>query len=180
MLTVVLGGARSGKSRYAQSLCDAGPVVYIATAVPGDDADMKRRIAKHQEMRPAAWTTVEEPLNIAEAVTAASLGAAVIVDCVTIWLSNALWVHRNLNADALEEAVLHAVDGLIAATVRRDVIAVSNEVGSGTIPEHPVSRSFRDLQGFVNQRLAREANRVVLVVAGLPLILKDTTDTVVN
>ena len=96
-----------------------------------------------------------------------------IVDCVTVWLSNLLWEYRAMTSNAVEDVVLAAVDALTVAARGRDVIAVSNEVGSGIVPEHPVSRLFRDVQGFANQRLSHAAARVVLVVAGLPVILKD-------
>ena len=174
MLTLVLGGARSGKSRYAQSLCKEESIVFIATASPDADSEMQARIAKHRAARPATWMTVEEPVQVVEAVTRAQPEhALVIVDCVTVWLSNLLWEYRAMTSNAVEDVVLAAVDALTVAARGRDVIAVSNEVGSGIVPEHPVSRLFRDVQGFANQRLSHAAARVVLVVAGLPVILKD-------
>jgi len=173
MLTLVLGGARSGKSRYAQSLCAGEAAVYVATAATTDDPEMLQRIQRHRRERPETWTTIEEP----EAVPSAVLGARpadapVVVDCVTVWLSNLLWKHRDRPVDDRERAVLQAAAELAAAGRTRRVIAVSNEVGGGTVPDHPVGRTFRDVQGLVNQLLAREAGRVVVVIAGLPMVLK--------
>lgn len=173
MLTVVLGGARSGKSRYAQSLMGDGPIVYIATSCPGNDDEMQRRVAKHRAGRPAGWTTIEVTLNVGEAIAGAAPGAGVLVDCVTVWLSNMMWAYRDLGASDLEHRIMNAVNGVCADAAARDVVLVSNEVGSGIIPEHVVSRLFRDLQGFANQRLALAADRVVFLIAGLPIVLKD-------
>lgn len=174
MLTLVLGGARSGKSRYARELCRrAGQVVFIATAREGDDPEMRERIARHRAERPAHWTTVEEPLAVARAVRQARPeGATVLVDCVTVWLASLTWEHRESEEGEREQAILEEVADFSRATREREVIAVSNEVGSGIVPEHPLGRAFRDLQGLVNQRLAEEAAGVVLLVAGLPLVLK--------
>jgi adenosylcobinamide kinase/adenosylcobinamide-phosphate guanylyltransferase len=148
--------------------------VYIATARPGDDAEMQARIARHRATRPDTWTTVEEAVHVADAVVRARPEhAIVIVDCVTVWLSNLLWEYRALTSSDAERAVIGMVDALAATAYGRDVIAVSNEVGGGIVPDHPVARLFRDIQGFANQRLAHSAGRVVLLVAGLPLILKD-------
>ncbi|MCR4374996.1 MAG: bifunctional adenosylcobinamide kinase/adenosylcobinamide-phosphate guanylyltransferase [Acidobacteria bacterium] len=174
MLTLVLGGARSGKSRYAQSLCAGHPVVYVATAQVAGDPDMQQRIDRHRRDRPASWTTVEEPTDVASAVLQAQPRAAlVMVDCVTVWISNLLWTYRDATTEDQERAVLQAVADLGAVGRARRVIAVSNEVGGGTVPGHPVARRFRDVHGLANQLLAREAGRVVLVVAGLALVLKD-------
>ena len=173
MLTLVLGGARSGKSRYAQALCDGRPTVYVATARAAGDPDLQGRIDRHRRDRPASWTTVEEPEDVASAVVHARLAdAPVIVDCVTVWISNLLWKHRDATAQDQERAVLRAAQELADAGRIRTVVAVSNEVGGGTVPDHPVARTFRDVHGLANQLLAREAGRVVLIVAGLPVVLK--------
>jgi adenosylcobinamide kinase/adenosylcobinamide-phosphate guanylyltransferase len=173
MLTLVLGGARSGKSRYAQALSDGRPTVYVATARAAGDPELQGRIDRHRRDRPASWTTVEEPEDVASAVVLARpAGAPVIVDCVTVWISNLLWKHRDATAPDQEHAVLRAAQELADAGRSRTVVAVSNEVGGGTVPEHPVARTFRDVHGLANQLLAREAGRVVLVVAGLPVVLK--------
>lgn len=174
MLTLVLGGARSGKSRYAQALCHGQPIVYVATARAAGDLEMQARIDRHRRDRPASWVTVEEPEDVASAVVHAQpADASVIVDCVTVWISNLLWRHRDATVPDQERAVLRAAQALAEAARIRTVVAVSNEVGGGTVPDHPVARTFRDLHGLTNQLLAREAGRVVLVVAGLPVVLKE-------
>jgi adenosylcobinamide kinase/adenosylcobinamide-phosphate guanylyltransferase len=174
MLTLVLGGARSGKSRYAQSLCAGRPAVYVATAKAGNDREMQQRIDRHRRDRPATWATVEEAEDVASAALhARPANAPVIVDCVTVWISNLLWKHRDATVQDQEQAVVQAAGELADVGRRRNVIAVSNEVGGGTVPDHPVARTFRDVHGLVNQLLAHEAGRVVFVIAGLPIVLKD-------
>jgi adenosylcobinamide kinase / adenosylcobinamide-phosphate guanylyltransferase len=173
MLTLVLGGARSGKSRYAQSLCvGVRSVVYIATA-RADDEEMIARIARHQSDRPAEWITRVEHDDVPGAIRDADpRDAVILVDCVTVWLSNVCWKHRSLDTASLERLVLDATSELVAVSRERTVIAVSNELGQGVVPESSVGRTFRDLHGVVNQALARGSDAVVLMVAGLPLSLK--------
>ena len=165
-LTLVLGGARSGKSRYAESLIAATPPpwVYVATA-QALDAEMAERIAHHRKRRGDGWHTIEEPHDLQDAIDAAPAGAAVLVDCMTLWLTN------RMLADADMEVETHRLE---AALARRNglTVLVSNEVGSGIVPDNALARRFADLQGRLNQRLAACADRVVLVVAGLPLIVK--------
>lgn len=178
MLTLVLGGARSGKSRHAQSLAAAagGPVLVVATAAPvspGEDPEMAARIARHRADRPSHWRTLEAPLDVVSAVRSAGPAEAIVlVDCVTLWISNLLYEHRALERPSREKKVLGEVEALAAVLREREAIAVSNEVGEGIVPETPLAREFRDLQGQANQILAREASRVVLLVAGIPLTLK--------
>jgi adenosylcobinamide kinase / adenosylcobinamide-phosphate guanylyltransferase len=174
MLTLILGGARSGKSRLAERLAaKAGHVVYVATAQAGHDLEMAARIERHRAGRPASWRTVEEPLALADAVErAASDADVVLVDCLTIWLSNLFYEQRDGTQEQVEDAV-RAELRRIAATERRcHVILVSNELGCGTVPEPAVTRAFRDTQGFLNQWAAEAADEVILTVAGLPLYLK--------
>ena len=175
MLTLVLGGARSGKSRHAQFLAAAsgGPVLFVATAAPvspDEDPEMAARIARHRADRPSHWKTLEAPLDVVAAVRSAE--AVVLVDCVTIWISNLLYEHRALERASREKKVLGEVEALAAMLREREAVAVSNEVGEGIVPETRLAREFRDLQGQANQILAREASRVVLLVAGIPLTLK--------
>jgi len=174
MLTLVLGGARSGKSRYAQSLCgESDEVVFIATAPSASDPEMNRRIARHRAERPASWTTVEAPLAPVDAVESAGDGVVVIVDCVTLWLSNLSYRNRGLRTVARQARILGEVSSFVDASRERDVIAVSNDVGSGVVPETAVGREFRDLQGLANQILAAAASRVVFMVAGIPMSVKE-------
>lgn len=167
LLTVVLGGARSGKSRYAESLIAAlpPPWVYVATAQAGD-AEMTERIAQHRARRRQDWQTVEAPHDLAGALSAVAGDVPVLVDCLTLWLSNRMLAGADVDAEAagLEAAI---------AGRRGAVVVVSNEVGSGIVPDNALARRFRDLHGHLNQRLAARAGRVVLMVAGLPLVVKD-------
>jgi adenosylcobinamide kinase / adenosylcobinamide-phosphate guanylyltransferase len=164
-LTLVLGGARSGKSRYAESLVMAlpSPWLYVATA-EARDSEMAERVAVHQGRRGPSWTTVETPRDIAGAL-AANANTPALVDCLTLWLSNVLL------ADADVDAEIEHLDGALARTAA-PVVLVANEVGSGIVPDNALGRRFRDLQGLLNQRIAVRADRVFLVVAGLPLTLK--------
>jgi adenosylcobinamide kinase/adenosylcobinamide-phosphate guanylyltransferase len=167
IVTLVLGGARSGKSAHAERLVEAhaGEHVYLATAEPGD-GEMAERIARHKARRGEGWRTVEEPIALAVALRAAATpGSAVLVDCLTIWLSNLLLAGRDAEAEA---------SGLIEtlAEAGGPVVLVSNEVGLGIVPENALARAFRDHAGRLNQRVAQAADRVVLVAAGLPVVLK--------
>jgi len=164
---LVLGGARSGKSRYAQALAEAGGAerLYLATAAAGD-AEMAARIVHHRAERGAGWRTFEEPLELAAALRAeAREGRIILVDCVTLWLSNVLLAGRDMAAaiDDLTEAV---------AGLGGPAVLVSNEVGAGVVPASPLGREFRDGQGRANQELARVCGAVVWVAAGLPTLIK--------
>ena len=165
-ITLVTGGARSGKSRYGESLITAlpPPWVYVATAEAGD-AEMVARIAEHRKRRPASWTIIEEPHELAGAFSRIDEAAPVLVDCLTLWLSNRLLV----DADFEKET-----EGLAGVLAHRtgSVVLVTNEVGSGIVPDNALARRFRDAQGRLNQRMAALADRVVLVVAGMPLVVK--------
>ncbi len=176
MLTLILGGARSGKSKFAQSLCnDAATVVYLATARV-EDAEMRERVERHKVDRPAHWHTIEEPLNLAAAVRCTSPATQMIlIDCLTVWLSNLMWEMREQPATAIEDVIYRSLNDVIAAAGNRDIVAVSNEVGSGVVPESAVGRLFRDLQGLLNQRAAALAERVVLTVAGIAIPIKTPT-----
>jgi adenosylcobinamide kinase/adenosylcobinamide-phosphate guanylyltransferase len=173
MLTLVLGGARSGKSRYAQTLVGQRQAIYVATARRTRDREMAGRIDRHRADRPDSWITIEEPEAVPSVVrTAPPADAPVIVDCVTLWLSNLFERESHTPARRQQEILMAAVRDLADASKLRDVIAVSNEVGGGIVPTTRVGRRFRDLQGWANQILAAEAESVTLVVAGLPLALK--------
>jgi adenosylcobinamide kinase / adenosylcobinamide-phosphate guanylyltransferase len=164
--TLVLGGVRSGKSRHAAELAGPGAVTLIVTATVQDE-EMAARIAMHRRSRPLHWTVVEEPVRLAAALQAAATpGRVIIVDCLTLWLSNLL---------ALEDETLrHEVARLIEVlpTIQGDCILVTNEVGLGIVPANALARRFGDEAGILHQRLAALCDRVVLMAAGLPLALK--------
>ncbi len=163
-LTLVLGGARSGKSRRAEALVAAlpPPWTYVATAEAFDD-EMRARIAEHRVRREGDWRTLDAPRDLPRALAAAE--GPVLLDCLTLWLSNAMLAEADLAAETA--ALLAALRARTAPTV-----AVSNEVGSGIVPATSLGRRFRDAQGRLNQEVAAMADRVELVVAGLPLRLK--------
>ena len=164
-LTLVTGGARSGKSAFAEMLARHSglPRRYIATA-QAFDAEMAARIARHQEDRGPDWDTVEAPLDLAPALRAGG-GQVTLVDCATLWLTNHLLAGHDLAAQST-----HLLADLAACP--GPVIVVTNEVGWGIVPHDALSRQFRDEQGRLNQRLAAQAGLVVAVIAGLPLALK--------
>jgi adenosylcobinamide kinase/adenosylcobinamide-phosphate guanylyltransferase len=174
MLTLILGGARSGKSRFAQRLAaQAHRVCFVATLAPAGDAEMQARVARHQADRPASWRTIEEPLALADTVERAAGDAdVVLVDCLTLWLSNLSWEYRAGEPARVEEIAQAQMARIAGAARSCHVILVSNEVGWGIVPESAVARVFRDVQGFVNQCAAELADEVILVVAGLPVDLK--------
>jgi adenosylcobinamide kinase/adenosylcobinamide-phosphate guanylyltransferase len=165
-LTLVLGGARSGKSRRAEALAEASglALVYVATAEARDD-EMAALIAHHRIHRNARWSTVEAPLDLAEALGEAAPARLVLVDCLTLWLSNLLLAGRAIEAE---------IDRLCEAlpSLAGPAILVSNEVGLGIVPDNALARAFRDHQGRLNQRVAALAERVEFMAAGLALRLK--------
>ena len=166
-VTLVLGGARSGKSRFAEGLIAAHPgrPIYLATAEAGD-AEMAERIRRHRARRGDAWATIEEPLELAGALTSVPRdNAAVLVDCLTLWLSNLIAAGRNV-----EREIQSLIECL--PKVAAPVIFVSNEVGLGIVPDNALARAFRDHAGFLHQAVASAADRVYFVAAGLPLLLK--------
>jgi adenosylcobinamide kinase/adenosylcobinamide-phosphate guanylyltransferase len=165
--TLVLGGARSGKSAFAEKLIgDSGLArIYLATAAAGDD-EMKARIAHHRAQRGEGWTTIEEPLALVDALTReATHGRAVLVDCLTLWLSNLMLAERDPNIEACRLA-------RFIGRARYPIVLVSNEVGLGLVPDTQLGRRFRDAQGRLNQIVAACAPNVVFIAAGLPLWLK--------
>ncbi len=192
-LTLVLGGARSGKSRHAQELAlqmaQGAPVVYVATGQAGDD-EMQARIALHRQSRPAHWRTAEVPLEVGDFLRHGQGDAPVVlIDCLTLFVTNHLLqtgsALHNHAPDSTEQAPMTetwdalpaecAVADLIEAAqgAEADVVLVSNEVGLGLVPETPLGRLFRDVAGRANQQAAAAAGRVVLLVAGLPLTVKE-------
>jgi adenosylcobinamide kinase/adenosylcobinamide-phosphate guanylyltransferase len=178
-VTLVLGGARSGKSTYAERLVDGTltggpprPALLIATADPADsahhrDAEMAARIAEHRWRRGAHWLTVEEPVDLAGVLRRHDEGVPILVDCLTLWVSNLLLRGENIGA---------AAEGLpdVLASMHVDVTLVANEVGLGIVPDNALARRFRDEAGRLNMRLAQRAGRVVFMIAGMPLVMKGT------
>ena len=177
-LNLVLGGARSGKSTFAQQLAqelgDGGQVLFVATAQAGDK-EMRQRIEKHRQERPANWDTLEVQRDIGQAIVAHSANAKVIlIDCVTMLVSNLLMNIRDLSFAETETQVVTEIQGLmdcIKATPGTFIV-VSNEVGLGLVPPYSLGRTYRDLLGRANQILAREADAVHFLVAGIPLLIK--------
>jgi adenosylcobinamide kinase/adenosylcobinamide-phosphate guanylyltransferase len=170
MKTLILGGARSGKSAFAQrqALASGLNVIYLATAEAGD-AEMVVRINRHRAERPATWGLIEEPLALAQALhhhTAPD--RCLLVDCLTLWLSNLLAAGDD-RLEAEVRALLHTLP-----TLPGHLLLVSNEVGQGIVPVNPLARRFRDEAGLLHQAVARCCDRVTLVIAGLPLTLKDS------
>jgi adenosylcobinamide kinase/adenosylcobinamide-phosphate guanylyltransferase len=165
-LTLVLGGARSGKSRHAETLITAlpPPWLYVATAQAFDD-EMARRIAEHRARRGAGWQTVEAPRNLPQALDEAPTRTPILVDCLTLWLSNLLLAAADIDQEC---------DSFQAALSRRNgpTVLVANEVGLGIVPDNALARRFRDAAGRLNQQMAGRADRVFFVAAGLPLQLK--------
>lgn len=179
-LILVLGGARSGKSRFAEELAASfGPrVVYVATA-SAEDEEMARRIARHRLRRPSGWQTIEERYELEKVICRyGHLASAILIDCLTLWVSNLLLEETlpftGCTPAEKESYILEQARNLakVAADLPVKVIAVANEVGMGLVPAYPLGRSFRDVAGQVNQILARFAEQVYLVVAGLAVEMK--------
>ncbi|WP_432449403.1 bifunctional adenosylcobinamide kinase/adenosylcobinamide-phosphate guanylyltransferase [Aliiroseovarius marinus] len=167
-MTLVLGGAASGKSDYAERLVCAArrPMVYIATAMAHDD-EMSDKISRHQVRRGSGWRTVEAPTDVVSALAGVSAEEVVLLDCATMWLSNHMF--SDMDVEAAERLLINAISDCPAP-----VVVVSNEVGAGIVPENALARRFRQAQGELNQRLAARSDLVLTVMAGLPLALKGT------
>lgn len=168
--TLILGGARSGKSAFAERLVlNSGLYpVYLATGA-AFDAEMAERIARHRQSRGEGWQTVEEPRHIAEVIDReATPDRAVLIDCLTLWLSNLMLTEADIDDET--ERLIEAM-----ARAGGPIVLVSNEVGLGIVPENALARRFRDAQGKLNRRMAEAADQVVLVAAGLPLVLKPSS-----
>lgn len=168
----ILGGARSGKTRFAQSLVESrqGRWVYLATAEQRGDAEMATRIEAHRAERGERWTTVEEPVGLPAALLRCRRDDIVLVDCLTLWLSNLLEQDRNVGASSA--ALVSALAGTPAS-----VVLVSNEVGEGIVPANALARRFRDVAGRLHQSVAAAVDDVFLIKAGLPLRLKPSNES---
>ena len=165
-LTLVLGGARSGKSRHAETLIEAlpAPWTYSATAQAYDE-EMRARIAEHRARRSPDWRTIDAPMALPEALRAVPPGRPVLVDCLTLWLTNLILAERDI-------AIATGDLMLACREAQGPIVLVSNEVGLGIVPENALARRFRDEAGRLHQRLASQAERVVFMVAGLPMQVK--------
>jgi adenosylcobinamide kinase / adenosylcobinamide-phosphate guanylyltransferase len=190
-LILILGGARSGKSTFAERLAASSgrTVAFIATATAGDD-EMRERIARHRASRPGEWHTIEEPLDLARAVRQAyKLADVLLLDCVTLWLGNMLLQepgqresdHKGkeelrISSHLFDEQSSQQIEVLLAVVqsleTGKTLIVVSNEVGLGIVPAYPLGRVYRDTLGYVNQRIAQVADRVYLMVAGMAVDIK--------
>lgn len=193
-LILILGGARSGKSSYAEMLATrmarGASVVYVATATPGDD-EMRERIVRHQASRPAEWRTIEEPTDPATAlagITPLAAGTVVLLDCLTLLVANVLLTEPSpiFDEDHVETQSLAAAEARVSTAIERlltfyhegerSLILVSNEVGMGVVPPYSLGRVYRDILGRVNSRVAAVADAAILIVAGLPIELKSLSD----
>ncbi len=167
----VIGGCRSGKSQHALQAAEKLPgnrKIYIATCVPEDD-EMKQRVAKHQKERSRSWATVEEPIDLPAAISGRSQDADVIlVDCLTLWMSNLLM--ETNDEEKLAETVSQLTDTLKKATC--PIVLVSNEIGTGIVPENKLARQYRPIIGLANQAVAKTAGKVIWMVAGIPVTVK--------
>ena len=171
MLQLILGGARSGKSRLAEKLATDSrlPVTYIATSQPLD-GEMSERVARHRQQRPAEWSLVEEPLALARVLREnAAPGRCLLVDCLTLWLTNLLMLDDVRQLKVERDALLECL-----ASLPGEIIFVSNETGMGVVPLGELTRRYVDEAGWLHQALAERCQRVILTVAGLPLTLKGT------
>ncbi|MHC8371129.1 bifunctional adenosylcobinamide kinase/adenosylcobinamide-phosphate guanylyltransferase [Pseudomonas sp. MDT1-85] len=175
MLQLILGGARSGKSRLAEKLATDSqlPVIYIATYIATSqplDGEMNERVAHHRARRPAEWALIEEPLELARVLREnASADRCLLVDCLTLWLTNLLMLDNAERLSTEREALLDCL-----ASLPGEIIFVSNETGMGVVPLGELTRRYVDEAGWLHQALAERCQRVVLTVAGLPLTLKGT------
>jgi|YNPBryunderm2012_1023409.scaffolds.fasta_scaffold02167_2 adenosylcobinamide kinase/adenosylcobinamide-phosphate guanylyltransferase len=167
-LIFILGGVRSGKSSFALSLAgDRDTVTFVATALPLDE-EMKSRIENHKKERPSHWKTIEEPIDLLSVIKRLTDAGVIILDCLTIWVSNLLERYT-------DEEILEMAEDIASYSrgIRSDVIAISNEVGLGIVPEYPLGRRYRDLLGKVNQIFARYSNKTFFMIAGIPLEVKN-------
>jgi adenosylcobinamide kinase/adenosylcobinamide-phosphate guanylyltransferase len=179
-VTLVTGGCRSGKSAFAQRLAESlpGPRTYVATC-PVTDEEMRRRIEKHRAARAAGdWTTLEQPLDLERAILQAAGSPVVLVDCLTLWVSNLMHEAEQAGKTVSEEDVVRRCRSVLAACGRGggNVLFVTNEVGMGIVPDNALARRYRDLAGRCNQTIAAAADAVVLMSCGIPLFLKGSPD----
>lgn len=173
-LTFVIGGCRSGKSRHALQLAEQIPAqkrIFVATCVPLDE-EMEQRVRRHRKERSQNWITIETPIRLPEIIAENNQkGNVVLIDCLTLWISNIILENNNVDKTELyiEKLKLSLDD------IQCPIVLVSNEVGSGIVPENRLARQFRDVVGFVNQKIAARADQVIWMVAGIPVLVKQGT-----
>lgn len=184
MITLVLGGARSGKSSFAEELAQkigGDKVIYLATA-EARDKEMKKRIKHHQKSRNKEWKTIEEPLALGEVLSSISDDEVVLIDCITIFLTNILFSNSSnieeIDFEKKEKIIMNKVEKLIKESKNKEVIIVSNEIGMGVVPSNELGREFRDIAGRTNQYLAQKADEVYITIAGLPVELKELSEKI--
>lgn len=175
-LTLILGGARSGKSSYAQQMAEerSQNVLFVATATAGDE-EMRARIKAHQASRPAGWSTLEAPLQVGKAIACEAAQEVVLIDCLTLLANNVMFsIPEPVDEKEYQAALDAEAESLLEvyASSTAEWILVSNEVGLGLVPPYPLGRMYRDALGRVNQRVARSADTVLFMVAGLPMRVK--------
>ncbi|HIE28478.1 TPA: bifunctional adenosylcobinamide kinase/adenosylcobinamide-phosphate guanylyltransferase [Candidatus Poribacteria bacterium] len=182
-LILITGGARSGKSRYAVELAKqkSGKVAFIATAIAGDE-EMTRRIRMHQSARPSDWTTIEESINVAQAIADAAVEhKTIIVDCLTLFITNLVFKppYREEIDDQKEQNIYAAIEQIVDTTknVEATVIIISNELGMGLVPEDALARRFRDIAGRANQLMAEAADEAYVCISGIPMRIKGENET---
>ncbi len=165
-LSLILGGARSGKSAFAEALATSAnrPRTYIATS-QALDAEMEAKIAKHRQDRGPDWKTIEAPLDLEAALAETTPNSVILIDCLTLWLSNQMHAEADIDTEITNLLT-------VLSKLPNPVVCVSNEVGMGLVPDTPLGRQFRDLQGHLNRKIAEQADLAVFVAAGLPLALK--------
>lgn len=182
MITLITGGARSGKSSFGEKIAQfrGGKEVYYLATAEVKDKEMETRVKKHQAQRSEHWTTIEEPLAAEEALSSLPTSAVVLMDCITIYISNLLFEEKaeteaELDKMAKEKYIIEKMEKLVAVIRKKDMeaILVTNEVGQGIVPGNKIGRIYRDIAGRVNQYLAGEAEEVYLTIAGLPLEIKE-------
>ncbi|MBU4035480.1 MAG: bifunctional adenosylcobinamide kinase/adenosylcobinamide-phosphate guanylyltransferase [Proteobacteria bacterium] len=173
-ITLITGGCKSGKSRHALELADnvkGDRKLFVATCIPFDD-EMKERIRRHQEERSKTWHTLEVPVLLSETISEWSAKSDIIlIDCLTLWINNIMLQHTNI------DKVLDNIQNLVSSLEKSScpVVLVSNEVGSGIVPDNELARFFRDAAGLVNQKIASISDKVIWMVAGIPVVIKETT-----
>jgi adenosylcobinamide kinase / adenosylcobinamide-phosphate guanylyltransferase len=175
-LTLILGGARSGKSTYAQTLIEESrqPALFVATATAGDE-EMAARIAAHRSSRPPTWITLEAPLQVGEAILSAPVLPWVLIDCMTMLTSNVLFSSSQPSSETeFRDRLKEEIEGLLDAYHKHfaEWVIVSNEIGLGLVPADAISRYYRDGLGWVNQTLAKASDRVIFMAAGIPVVIK--------